>query len=360
MNGLALGQLHRRLLRWFDKEKRDLPWRRTNDPYAIWVSEIMLQQTRVDTVVGHYAPFLARFPTVSALASATPQEVIAEWSGLGYYRRARMLHEGARQVQELHRGSLPRTQSELLCIRGFGPYTSGAVASIAFGEAAPLVDGNVARVFARHQGLRLPIKSAQAVKACWAIAKEWMPRVRPGDWNQALMELGATVCTPRSPRCDVCPLAKTCVANAEGITDQLPVVERKAAAALEWRTAIVARKGAKILLAQRALEARFGGLWEPPMLAGRVAPPKVPSAFRTSLGLAARNVTFCGSFEHVLTHRRLMTDVFQGLAAKVPVTPSAEYVRYDWFAAEQLGARKAVGLSTFARRALALAGKVAP
>jgi len=360
MTGLALGHLQRRLLRWFDKEKRDLPWRRTSDPYAIWVSEIMLQQTRVDTVIGHYAPFLARFPTVSALASATPQDVIAEWSGLGYYRRARMLQEGARQVQEQHRGSLPRTQADLLRIKGFGPYTSGAVASIAFGEAAPLVDGNVARVFARHQGIRLPIKSSPAVKTCWALAAEWMPRARPGDWNQALMELGATVCTPRAPRCDVCPWSKTCVANAEGITDQLPVVVRKAAAPVEWRTAMVARRGAKILLGQRTLEARFGGLWEPPMLAGRVAPPKVRSAFRRSLGLAASNVTFCGSFEHVLTHRRLMTDVFEGIAAKVPMAPSPEYVRFDWFAAEQLGSRKAIGLSTFARRALALAGKASP
>jgi A/G-specific adenine glycosylase len=357
MSATDRGQLHRRLLRWFDKAKRDLPWRRTQDPYAIWVSEIMLQQTRVDTVIGHYAPFLQRFPTVKALAAAAPEDVLAEWSGLGYYRRARMLHDGAKQVQAQHGGKLPKTQAELSTIKGFGPYTSGAVASIAFGQAAPLVDGNVARVFARHQGLRLPIKSKAAVKACWALANEWMPSHRPGDWNQALMELGATVCTPRAPRCEACPWAKTCVAYAQGTTQELPVVERKAASPLEWRTALIARKGNQVLLGQRPLEARFGGMWEPPMVSGRVSPPKVLATFRASLGLAASKITFRGSFEHVLTHRRLMTDVFEGRATSVPAVTSPDYLKYAWFTEDQLAQKKAVGLSTFARRALALAAK---
>ena len=211
-----------RLLGWFDRAQRDLPWRRTRDPWAIWVSEIMLQQTRVEAVRGPYERFLARYPTPAAFAAASDDEVMVAWRGLGYYRRARLLRDGARRVAEAHSGSVPQTVEALRDLPGVGPYTLGAVASIAFGHAEPAVDGNVERVVSRHRGLDEPIGTTRARRAISAQAREWMDRARPGDFNQAMMELGATVCTPTSPSCDPCPVRQDCVARREDRTRELP------------------------------------------------------------------------------------------------------------------------------------------
>jgi len=199
-----------RLLRWFDAARRDLPWRRTRDPWAIWVSEIMLQQTRVEAVKAPYERFLARFPTPASFAVASDDELLVAWRGLGYYRRARLLRDGARAVVAAHGGAVPADAAALAELPGVGAYTLGAVASIAFGLREVAVDGNVERVVARHRGVRELVDAAPGRRAVRAQAEAWLEAARPGDFNQAMMELGATVCTPTSPRCDACPVAADC------------------------------------------------------------------------------------------------------------------------------------------------------
>ncbi len=201
-------RFRRALLAWYDRNQRDLPWRRTRDPYAIWLSEIMLQQTRVAAVLDHYRNFLKLFPTIDALASAPEDAVLAAWSGLGYYRRARLLHRCAREISARHSGRFPQTSSALRDLPGIGRYTAAAIASIAFGEAVAVVDGNVERVLARVGGMNLsPAKT-------WEHAQALLSKSRPGDFNQAIMELGATVCLPRGARCVACPVRTLCATRA--------------------------------------------------------------------------------------------------------------------------------------------------
>jgi len=213
------------LLSWFDRHRRDLPWRRTQDPYRIWVSEIMLQQTRVEAVLPYYERFLARFPSVDVLASAPIDDVLALWSGLGYYRRARQLHAAARRIAEA--GEFPRTLDRLLELPGIGAYTAAAVASIAFGVAAPVLDGNVERVMARRLALAEDPRRGASRARLSAAAATLLDPSRPGDSNQALMELGATLCLPRQPRCLLCPLRPGCGAAAEGRPELYPPPRRR-------------------------------------------------------------------------------------------------------------------------------------
>lgn len=248
--------LQQRLLRWYGAHARDLPWRHTRDPYRIWVSEIMLQQTRVAAVVEHYQYFLRRFPDLASLARAREQDVLAAWSGLGYYRRARMLHQAARQVVREHGGSLPRRAAELRRLPGIGRYTAAAIASIAFAEPVALVDGNVERVLARLFGWRIP-KPAQV----WDAAAALISPTRPGDFNQAMMELGATVCTPLAPRCSACPVRQQCVTRG-ALPQRRPTLRTKAA--LDYALAV---RGAAVKLQQRATSLSvMPGMWELPPL----------------------------------------------------------------------------------------------
>ncbi len=225
------------LLDWFDRERRDLPWRRTRDPYAIWISEAMLQQTTVAAVIPFYARWMARFPTVEALAAASEEDVLSLWQGLGYYRRARNLHAAARAMS-----SVPGDHAGWRLIPGVGPYTAAAVASIAFGEAVPLVDGNVERVYARLEA----DASAGAVRtrAAWTWAEGHLERTRPGDWNQALMELGATICRPRNPDCPRCPVGEWCEARKRGVQNELPTKAPKPSIREhDWRLVIPVFEG---------------------------------------------------------------------------------------------------------------------
>src|SRR4051812_43553601 len=260
------GAIARQLAGWFAVAARDLPWRRRRDPYAVWLSEIMLQQTRVETVVPYFERFLGRFPRVEELAAAPLDDVLALWSGLGYYRRARELYACAREVTTRSGGRFPGGGGALRGLPGIGPYTAGAISSIAFGRREPLVDGNVARVFARLEGIDEPIKSSGAVKRLWERAAALVPEDRPGRFNEALMELGATVCTPRDPRCGSCPLERVCVARATGRVGELPVVEEKRKVPVVAMVAAVLRRGDLVLFARRSEGGLFGGLWEPPMV----------------------------------------------------------------------------------------------
>jgi len=204
VSGKDLGRFRRALLSWYDRHRRDLPWRKTREPYRIWLSEIMLQQTRVNAVLDHYRIFLERFPNVQALAAASEDAVLAAWSGLGYYRRARMLHHAAQQITEKHGGCFPKNSEALLDLPGIGRYTAAAIASIAFAEPIAVVDGNVERVLQRFIGINL------TKPHIWRHAQALLANSRPGDFNQATMELGATVCVPREPRCLMCPVRKWC------------------------------------------------------------------------------------------------------------------------------------------------------
>ncbi|HTX76066.1 MAG TPA: A/G-specific adenine glycosylase [Terracidiphilus sp.] len=263
-------RLRQHLLRWYDENRRDLPWRRTRDPYAIWVSEIMLQQTRVAVVVDKFHAFLERFPTVAALAEAGEQDVLALWSGLGYYRRARMLHKAAKQLVEKHGGLLPPSASELRNLPGIGAYTAAAIASIAYDEAVAVVDGNVERVLCRLAGWDA---SPGLPKRIAELAAHLLAPRRPGDFNQAMMELGATVCLPRNPKCQLCPIAAECVTRGEHKTAPRPRMHtRDAAYALCVRGAGT-RKAAVLLEQRPASTTVMPGLFELPALHQQDVPP---------------------------------------------------------------------------------------
>ena len=298
------------LIAWYDRVARDLPWRRTRDPYAIWVSEIMLQQTRVDTVVRYYDRFLARFPTPAALAMASEDAVLAAWSGLGYYRRARNLHSGVREVVERYGGEVPRSAEARSALPGVGRYPAGAIGSIAFELPEPIVDGNVARVLGRVLAIEQP--PAQAQRALWEAAELLVQGPRPSALNQALMELGATLCSKRSPGCARCPIASGCRAYAEGRQEAFPLTLKKRAPRLSERVALVATRtrGQRAeLWLERGERALFSGLWNLPMAEGRGRKAAQQLLERSGLSgtLSPRPA---GALEHVLTHLRLSVQLW--------------------------------------------------
>ena len=250
----------RALLRWYDKNRRELPWRETRDPYRIWLSEIMLQQTRVAAVLGYYRTFLNRFPDVYALAATSEDAVLAAWSGSGYYRRARMLHRCAQQIVEQHGGLFPRNFEALLALPGIGRYTAAAIASIAFNAPTAVVDGNVERVLQRLTGINLTTPQT------WRHAQELLAKSRPGDSNQAMMELGATVCVPRDPHCPLCPVAKWCVTQGESprATRLSPQRKKEIWCALDWRKGSGKSNG-RVRMVQRPVKGTLmPGMWELP------------------------------------------------------------------------------------------------
>lgn len=295
------------LLAWYDRQKRDLPWRRTRDAYAIWLSEVMLQQTQVATVIPYWERFLARFPTVEALAAAPLEEVLAGWKGLGYYSRARNLHRAAQEVVSRFGGKLPATAAELLTLPGFGRYTSGAVASIAFGEEAPLVDGNVARVLSRLFEVEgLPGDKAREARL-WALAGALVKGERPGDFNQALMEHGATVCRPESPLCLLCPVREVCLAERHGRVDELPPAKVRAAPKRLTLALAVWAHGDTLLFARREEKGLFGGLWELPAAEVDAEDSDAEAARKlgAALGVDVTLRAALGTVRRQLTHRDL-------------------------------------------------------
>ena len=252
------------LLRWYHTHRRDLPWRKTHDPYKILVSEIMLQQTQVQTVIPYYHRWIKTFPTFRSLAAAPLNKVLKNWEGLGYYSRARNLQALSKTVITQHSGRLPDADDELKALPGIGRYTAGAVLSIAFQKRAPLVDGNVARVFSRYFGIRQDIALAKTQERLWQLAGKLVPRRNPGDYNQALMELGATLCAPRAPDCLHCPLKRNCMALRLGLQEKLPVRKRrKITPHFHIGAGVIWHRG-KILISQRPLKGLLGGMWEFP------------------------------------------------------------------------------------------------
>lgn len=263
--GESAGPLRAALLRWFDRNRRDLPWRRTRDPYAIWVSEIMLQQTQVDTALPYYRRFLQRFPDVTRLAAASEEEVLSVWSGLGYYRRARMLREAARAVVEHYGGRLPREVAALKRLPGIGRYTAGAICSMAFDLCEPVLDGNVRRVLSRLFAVDGSVVGRAAEeRKLWSIASVLVRGARPGDLNQALMEFGALVCRPRDADCRRCPLRRRCRALALGAVERLPAA-RPAPPSVTVRVGVaVIRRGGRLLLERPGESNPLRGSWDLP------------------------------------------------------------------------------------------------
>jgi len=343
------------LLAWYRASRRDLPWRRTRDPYAIWISEAMLQQTRVETVVGYYARFLERFPTLGALAAADVEDVYERWAGLGYYSRARNLHAAARVVRERFGGALPDEVERLRELPGIGRYTAGAIASIAFDRPAAILDGNVERVLARYLGLRDDVKAKTTAARLWETAAALAQGPAPGDLNQSLMELGALVCTPRAPRCDACPLARDCDARERGDAEALPVRAAKAAPrAVRFVAALVVR-GGRALLVRRPPGGLLGGLWELPgdeIARGEKAEDALRRGVRARTGLELDGVAPAGAVTHELTHRRLRLQLFRAEAAPGRVRLDG-FESHRWLAPARIGELAQGALTRKALRRLA-------
>lgn len=286
------------LLRWFEANGRELPWRQTRDPYPIWLSEIILQQTRVQQGWEYWERFMRRWPTIELLAQASEDEVLREWQGLGYYSRARNLHAAARQVVAL--GGFPTTLEGIKSLKGVGDYTAAAIGSFAFGLPAAVVDGNVYRVLARHFGIDTPINSYEGKHAFTALAQELLPTDRAADYNQAIMDFGALQCTPSSPHCHTCPLVESCVAFREGRVGELPVKLRKLSVKTRHLIYIYIRCNGCVALHRRGAGDIWQGLWEPYL----VEDEPLPATFDGRLSLLRKGV------RHVLTHRILMADFY--------------------------------------------------
>jgi len=329
------------LLAWYDAGHRRFPWRGIDDLYRIWVSEIMLQQTRIQTVLdgGYYDRFLGRFPTVEALAAADEEEVLACWSGLGFYRRARNLHAGAKIVVAEHGGRVPEEADVLGGLPGVGRYTLGAILSSGRNRKLPILDGNVIRVLSRLHEVRGPIDKAATLKALWRLAEVVLPDDRPGDFNQALMDLGATVCTPSRPDCGGCPLRDGCGANAAGSQADYPQPGKRTKVTFEVRAAVLlTRPDGRFGLLQRPSGGLLPNLWELP--GATVEDGSDPAD--VAIGVAGSSVHRCGSVEHRFSHRHWTTHVF-----RAPAGTEAGELR--WVTHEELNE---LGLPTVSRKAI--------
>ena len=308
------------LLRWFAQYGRELPWRGIDDAYGIWVSEVILQQTRIDQGTAYWHRFMQRFPTVEALAAASEDEVLRQWQGLGYYSRARNMHAAARQIVE--QGGFPHTIEGLRALKGVGDYTAAAVGSMAFNLPAAAVDGNVYRVLARHFGIDVPINTTRGKHTFEELANELLPRDKASDFNQAMMDFGATWCTPRSPRCLDCPVADTCDALRTGRVDQLPVKEKKLKVRERRFSYVYVRHDGMTVLHRRPAGDIWQGLWEPLFIEDAPLPD-----LGCPLTLVASGV------KHVLTHRVLLADFYLAEPLSRPDLPPD----YIWIKEREIG-----------------------
>jgi A/G-specific adenine glycosylase len=261
-------KLRQRLMRWYDRHARDLPWRESRDPYRVWVSEIMLQQTQVATVKSYYPRFIEQFPSIARLAASSEADVLLAWEGLGYYRRARQMHRAAQQIVEQHAGQFPDDPAEVRALHGIGRYTAGAILSIAFGQREPILEANTVRLYSRLLGYRSDPRGTAGQRHLWDAAGDWLPRTRVGDFNQALMELGSEVCTVRQPNCRACPLAGLCVAQAKGLQADIPVPARRPSIqSIDEAAVVIRRRGGRVLIRQCGDDERWAGMWDFPRFA---------------------------------------------------------------------------------------------
>lgn len=340
----------KKLLDWYVENQRDLPWRHTRDPYKIWISEIMLQQTRVDTVIEYYNRFTQRFPDIGTLAEAEEGEVLNYWKGLGYYTRARNLHKAAQQMVKEHGGVFPRDIEEVRKLPGVGAYTAGAILSIAFNEPYPAVDGNVLRVISRLEGLEEDIAKETTKKTVAGVVSQMIPEGEARDFNQALMELGALICIPGIPKCGQCPVQSMCTAFLTGRQEELPVRRKKENLLPEipYWVALV-EEGDRILLEYREKETLLGRLWGFPMVE-KSREEKPEMLFEEKYGLQLQLREELGTVQHVFSHRVWVMDTLRCTALSVPEEASA----LRWVHREQL---KDFAIPTAFQRALKLVYK---
>jgi len=320
------------LLNWYKKNKRTLPWRGHPDAYAVWVSEIMLQQTRVETVIPYFEKWMRLFPSVAALAKASEHDVLNLWEGLGYYSRARNLHKAAQVVMNEYGGKLPNKPEELIKLPGIGHYTVGAIASIAFGMDEPALDGNLKRVYARLFDISESVDSTQGEKILWDIARRNLPKNKAGDFNQALMDLGATICLPKNPRCLICPLMDVCEARINGTQELRPVKKPKKVVPHYLHAAgVIVRRG-KVLLTQRPSKGLLGGMWEFPN--GRVdgnPEEELAKAIKSEYSFKIQTKEALGIVQHAYTHFKVTVHVFRCELLSMP-----DKQDYQWVLLEKL------------------------
>lgn len=308
-----MSEASRRLLEWYDRHARSLPWRDEPTPYRVWISEIMLQQTQVKTVLPYFERWMKRFPSLEALASASEQDVLQAWEGLGYYSRARNLYQAARKVQSEYGGQIPSSRSQLEALPGIGRYTAGAIASIAFGQDEAALDGNIRRVLARVFNVAIPARSPEGENTLWALARETLPAGRAGDYNQALMDLGASICTPRTPACLICPLTGLCEARELGVQEERPVLEAKPAVPHYTVTAAVIHRDGQVLIARRPENGLLGGMWEFPggkIEPGETLPDCLKREIREELGVEIQVGEPFGVYRHGYTHFKVTLHAF--------------------------------------------------
>jgi A/G-specific adenine glycosylase len=303
-----------RLLEWYARHARQMPWRGHKDPYVIWVSEVMLQQTQVDTMTPYFERWMARFPDIESLAAASQQEVLSEWEGLGYYSRARNLHRTAQILVAENDGQLPENVQALRQLPGIGRYTAAAIASMAFGKDEAALDGNIRRVLARVFDVQLPLRSTEGERKLWELANENLPPGQAGDYNQALMDLGAMICTPRQPDCHNCPLMALCSAYELGLQEQRPVKKPKPSLPHHIVTAAVIQDNGSILIAQRPQNGLLGGLWEFPggkLEAGEDLTAGLRREIQEELAVEIKVGNSLGVYRHAYTHFRVTLHAFQ-------------------------------------------------
>ncbi|HEX3599980.1 MAG TPA: A/G-specific adenine glycosylase [Lacipirellulaceae bacterium] len=307
--------VRRRLLAWYAKHARDLPWRKSQDPYRVWVSEIMLQQTQVATVRDYFKRFTVAFPTVHKLAAADEVDVLRLWEGLGYYRRARQLHAAAIKVVAEHAGEFPHDLCELQSLPGIGRYTAGAIASIAFGKRAPILEANTIRLFSRLIAYRGEAASAVGQRVLWQFAEEILPQKDVAPFNQALMELGSLVCTPTDPKCHECPLAGVCAANAVGLQREIPLAKPRQIFTELREAAVVIRKNGSVLLRRCGEKERWAGLWDFPRFELEASGPlfakrEIATKVEIQTGISCEPGALFKTLKHGVTRYRITLDCY--------------------------------------------------
>lgn len=317
-----------KLLTWYRDNKRNLPWRGHPDSYAVWVSEIMLQQTRVEAVIPYFERWMKRFPTINVLAQASEQDVLNFWEGLGYYSRARNLHKAAQIVAEQHGGQLPHDLDALRKLPGIGRYTVGAIASMAFGMDEPTLDGNIRRVLARVFDVSEPADSPVGEKILWKLAAKHLPKSEASDYNQALMDLGAMICLPKNPRCLICPVMKLCKARQLGIQEQRPVVKPKKRIPHYVHAAAVIERNGRVLLAKRPSKGLLGGMWEFPNARVDGDPAKeLAKAIKTAARLKVRRKEALEIVEHAYSHFGVTVHPFRCELVSMSENQNLKWVR---------------------------------
>jgi len=307
--------LNRRLLTWYRRHQRSLPWRKTSDPYHIWVSEIMLQQTQVETVIPYYQRFLKVFPNVSALARAPLQDVLKVWENLGYYSRAKNLHTAAKIIVEKLKGRIPDNFEEIKTLPGIGEYTAGAILSIAYGQTHPAVDGNIRRILCRLFAIRKPVDDPKEQKQLQKLAASLIPLKHPGDFNQALMDLGATICKSRNPDCSFCPIANICQARLQNLQNVLPVMSKtRAIPHRQAAAAVIQNSKGMLLVVQRPAAGLLASLWKLPggfIQEGENAENSLKQNVKKELGISIRPGKHLASVNHTYTHFRVTLHAYE-------------------------------------------------